>query len=582
MKALIYGRVSTDDQADKGYSLPTQLQACRAYAQRLGFEIVGDQHYRIEEGKLVKTVQGDDAFPAFVEDCSGAIPISERPEGKKAAAMLKQHDASAIIVYQVDRLSRDIVDLLATVRDWIRAGIQVHSCDIGRVENELDIVLVIKGWQGSDERKKIAERTTRGRNGKAEGGKVVGQGFPPYGYSFLMESNGHTRPRPMGLVICEPEAVVIRLIYRLYVFGDGGGKPLAVYSIARKLSEMGAPTPGEVHGCYRLRQSGIWGELTIHRMLANETYCGIWRYRKTAWKNGREIPRPLDEQFEIRVPPIVDRALWEAAQERRECNKRMSKRNAKREYLLRGLLRCGCGANFVGQVGANPKRRHRYYRCLRRAETFVGLEKVVCEERGVRADVLERIVWDYVMHAIVNTKDLEKALRKAQKTEVEALQPKRQELESVLGLMEHSRKEAEKLGKALASVPEGIVSQTLQHQISQLEEVYAAQVKRRDELETELKERRLTDEAISEALLFRENVLLGMENPTSEDKRRVLEVLKTQVVIQDRKAVVRCYLPTEPGVIDLQRSQSHSRRPSPARAWRAHPRRSSSEGAERR
>lgn len=44
-----------------------------------------------------------------------------------------------------------------TVRNWLRVGVEVYALDVGKIESELDIVLVIKGWQGSDERKKIRE-----------------------------------------------------------------------------------------------------------------------------------------------------------------------------------------------------------------------------------------------------------------------------------------------------------------------------------------------------------------------------------------------------------------------------------------
>jgi len=162
-RAVLYARVSTDDQADKGYSLPSQLEMCRKYAERLGYPVVAE----------------------LTEDISGIMPISERPEGKKLTAMLKARQADAVTVYQVDRLSRDIVDLLAMVRVWLRAGVEVHTCDIGKVESELDIVLVIKGWQGGDERKKIVERTSRGRYAKAKAGKVVGNGWSPYGYRYV-------------------------------------------------------------------------------------------------------------------------------------------------------------------------------------------------------------------------------------------------------------------------------------------------------------------------------------------------------------------------------------------------------------
>ena len=145
-RTIIYARVSTDEQADKGYSLPSQLELCRKYAERLGFSVVAE----------------------LSDDYSGATPVAERPKGKELVALLKERKANALVVYCVDRLSRDIVDLLASVRDWLKMGVEVHTCDIGKIESELDIVLVIKGWQGSDERRRVRERTTRGRNAKAK------------------------------------------------------------------------------------------------------------------------------------------------------------------------------------------------------------------------------------------------------------------------------------------------------------------------------------------------------------------------------------------------------------------------------
>jgi len=157
--------------------------------------------------------------------------------------MLTSRQADAVIAYQVDRLSRDIVDLLASVRNWIRSGVEAHTCDIGKIESELDIVLVIKGWQGSDERIKIRERTMRGRNGKAKSGRVVGSGYAPYGYHY---ADG-------CFVIVETEAGVVRLVYRWFVNGDGDRKPMTAYAIARRLSEMGIAPPGERYDRVRVR-----------------------------------------------------------------------------------------------------------------------------------------------------------------------------------------------------------------------------------------------------------------------------------------------------------------------------------------
>jgi len=77
--------------------------------------------------------------------------------------MIKVHDVDAVVIQQVDRLSRDTVGLLVTIRNWLRIGIEVYALDIGKIENELDIALFIKGWQGSEELKIIRERSMRGK-----------------------------------------------------------------------------------------------------------------------------------------------------------------------------------------------------------------------------------------------------------------------------------------------------------------------------------------------------------------------------------------------------------------------------------
>ncbi len=257
--------------------------------------------------------------------------------------MLKSRKANAVIVYQVDRLSRDIVDLLASVRDWIRGGIEVHTCDIGRIQSELDIVLVIKGWQGSDERQKIRERTMRGIQQKARSGKVLGGGKPPYGYQFALEGK-----RVVGIVVDELEARIVRMIYRWYVHGAEDGMPINTWTIANRLTQMKVTAPDQ-RKTRRKRPSYVWGESTITRILKTEVYAGLWHYGKVAGKHGEGGTRPSSEWLSVNVPASVDRSLWQAAQERREFNKRMSRRHCTHNYLLRGMVKCAhCGGAVCG------------------------------------------------------------------------------------------------------------------------------------------------------------------------------------------------------------------------------------------
>ena len=78
-----------------------------------------------------------------------------------------------------------------------------------------------------DERCKIIERTTRGRNRKAKEGKVIGSGNAPYGYTYA--------PQKDNFAINETEAAIVRQIYQWYVFGEDENPPLTYIAIARRL-----------------------------------------------------------------------------------------------------------------------------------------------------------------------------------------------------------------------------------------------------------------------------------------------------------------------------------------------------------
>jgi site-specific DNA recombinase len=121
-------------------------------------------------------------------------------------------------------------------------------------------------------------------------------------------------------------------------------------AIARELSKMGLQTPGERNGSViRTRAPGMWSDNAVRRILTTETYAGILRYGRRTGSGGKRGKRPKKDQIPIPVPAIVSRELWNAAQERREFNKRTSRRNCRRKYLVRGLIECECRYAMHGQ-----------------------------------------------------------------------------------------------------------------------------------------------------------------------------------------------------------------------------------------
>ena len=90
--------MSTSDQADKGESLPSQIEQCRAYAERLGYSVA----------------------EVLQEDISGGTRIIERPAGRRLDAMLQAGQVGAVIIYAVDRFSRRTGDAIVTAEDVAR------------------------------------------------------------------------------------------------------------------------------------------------------------------------------------------------------------------------------------------------------------------------------------------------------------------------------------------------------------------------------------------------------------------------------------------------------------------------------
>jgi site-specific DNA recombinase len=256
------------------------------------------------------------------------------------------------------------------------------SLDIGQIESELDVVLIVKGWQGSDERAKIRERSMRGKRAKAQAGKVVGV-RAPYGYQHVRDSHGKVET----LEPVDETAQIVKLIYQWYVYGDEKGIPLSTGTITRRLSEMGIPTPGELKEYKnRRRENCFWTRDTIVSILGREMYAGTWYFG---------VSHSRDEWIPVDVPAIIDRETWQRAQQKKSQDFELAKSYVKQDYLLSGYIRCFCGFSMVGKI-YHSSPRYLYYCCNRRYNRFKG-ENDICKARSVRAAAIEPAVWESIV-----------------------------------------------------------------------------------------------------------------------------------------------------------------------------------------
>jgi site-specific DNA recombinase len=511
-RAVIYTRVSTEEQAENGYSLSSQAEACRKYAAEHGFEVAG----------------------VFQDDCSGMK--LDRPQFTAARKALTDHKAEALIVYSSDRLTRKLAHKLIIREELQRAGVELHYVRRGKSEDTAEHRMTenIEGVFDEYWREKILESSKRGMDAKARSGKLTG-GRTPYGYRYDKANS--------TLIIDDFEGDIVRQIFTWYTLGDETDKPLTLYQIAKRLSEAGIPTPGESRNHRRQRADSMWSDGTIGRLLTYEVYTGVFRYGRLIGGSGKNGKRPIGDTIAIAVPALINIELWQAAQDRKVYNREMSPRHAKREYLLRGLIFCGCGRRMVGYNANSKYREHYRYKC---GSTHpLSIEERVCHEPvyEVIGRKVEAWVWEQILDVMTDPAAFQAALREAQKVELATLEPKRARLVVVTDLIKQCESEAAEVAAALKHA-RGVVGAKLQTEVDQINKRYDELNAERDALQAAVDARTLSDEDITAAVQFRADVIDGLQSTTFDDMRRMLETLQVKITVKDGVVTLSCCFPT--------------------------------------
>jgi site-specific DNA recombinase len=387
-RAILYARVSGEEQKKKGYSLDDQRDALRAWAVEEGYEV-------LEE----------------VEDGAWSGGFLTRPGLDRVRELVSSGGVHAVAALYRDRFARGIYTqlLAAELAEHGTRLIALNSQGDDSPDGELadGIMDVISGW----ERKKIAERTKRGKLRKAREGKSVSP-ISKYGFRF---DGAHA-----VLVVHEPEMAVVERIFRMAAEGFGVGK------IQNRLYAEGIPSP---------RGREVWDRRVIRRTVSSDEYrplthaeirelvspevaarldpakeYGVQWYNRDkvtvrtvseADGNGgrayrkrkTQKRRPKQEWLAIPVPAYLPRDLVDRARAQMDANKGAERKHLAREWELRGLMRCSCGSKMQTKTTRPLGYTYHYYLCVKRRE----LRKMCsCTQKALRASEVEPVVWAFV------------------------------------------------------------------------------------------------------------------------------------------------------------------------------------------
>lgn len=372
-KAIVYARVSTARQADHDLSIPDQIAHAERYCKERGIEIVVTY---VDPGASAR----DDNRPQF----------QRMMDDVKSGTMR----ANMVLVHSFSRFFRDAYGFAVYSRMLEKNGIRLVSMTQETGEGaQADLMRQILSSFDEYQSAETAKHVTRSMIENAKRGFWNGAAAP-YGYkTIVVERHGNKDKKKLDL---EPqEAEIVKMIFQLYLYGDGKTGPLGIKNLVSYLNGRGVKN----------RNGKPFRIQHIQEALRRSAYIGTYYFNRTDSRTRK--PRPREEWIEIAVPPIVEESIFHAVQAQLDArNPTMTPpRIASSRILLTGVATCeSCGAPMRTRAGKNGQ--YWYYTCSRSAD----MGKTGCAGVTVPMGKLDAIVTDALCDRVLRADRLEHML----------------------------------------------------------------------------------------------------------------------------------------------------------------------------
>lgn len=353
-RVVIYIRYSSHRQAES-FSIEYQVSECTKYIELKEYELVDTY---IDAAKSGKKVAGRDAFDAMMFDAA-------------------KDKFDKIIVFSFSRSFRNTRDALNYNHELMeKYGIMIES-----VIEPIDLSNPHGKFSGTNlfamhelQSDITAAHVRSGMYFAAQQGYYLG-GFVPFGYE-LYGTGEMTRGKERKKYRPHPEeAAIVKEMFDLYADG------FSLNFIQTSMRTKGV----------RGRRGDIMGQQTIARILKNESYIGIRKYKVKGYE-------PLT--IEKAMPPIIDSETWAKVQARHAENKLPAPRRTKRLYSLTGKIICAkCGGHMFGTYKGDKRSNNWHYAYYHCANKKI---KGTCDALNVRKDQIDKYCLDQIKLHILN------------------------------------------------------------------------------------------------------------------------------------------------------------------------------------
>lgn len=395
--AVIYARYSSEKQNEQ--SIEGQIDEILQFANREGYNIIDTYIDRAMTGRS-----------------------DDRPSFQKMIGDSKNHIFQYVIVYKLDRFSRNRYDSAIYKRVLKNEGVKVVSA-MENISDTPEGIILESMLEGYSEyySKELAQKVIRGnresrKKGYFTGGRVI--------YGFHIENKKY--------VLNPDEGEVVKRIFSEVL----NGKKMSW--IAENLNKE----------CIPYTQGGKWDTKKIARLLKNEKYTGIVKVK--------------DETYDNIVPGIINHSVYDEVQKKLRKNKHRNRTLSPGcVYFLSNKMYCGiCGAPICGKSGKKRKGRqmYHYYVCKGRREHR-------CDMDNIKKDWIENLVAKLAIEYLLAPARRDDAAKKM----CEFFNAN-SEQDAKIRLLEGQQKEiGSKLENMMKAIQNGLYSTTMNSLIAEME-----------------------------------------------------------------------------------------------------------------
>lgn len=392
----------------KGESVGTQIELCKAY---------------------IRTVFGETwaAQCVVFEDEGFSGGNLNRPGFRTMMEGIRAHQFCAVVVYRLDRISRNISDFTTLIEELNRLGVSFVS-----IREQFDTatpmgraMMFIISVFSQLERETIAERIRDNLQELAKTGRWLGGNTPT---GFTSASCNTTAVDGKRRTVCRlelipEEAELVRTIFDLYTETDSltateaelirqrrkskTGRNFSRFSIRAILQNPVYLTADEAAWCYFTERGA---ELCVPQAAFDGNH-GIMAYHRTLQEKGKTTVYLPVQDWIIAVgehPGLIASRQWIQIQQSLERNRSDPIRKPRRnEAILTGVLYCVCGARMYPKLSSGKTGNVRYtYVCSMKVRS----KQQRCNVRNADGTALDTVVLEQIKQLDSDAEQLETLL----------------------------------------------------------------------------------------------------------------------------------------------------------------------------